>query len=162
MARPILGTQQAPNVKLKVESAPAQAGSVAGSLTGPKLQQRLRQQRSKGYVDAIKRLDAGTHQQNRAALDALLQVIGAEFPELTIDQRPLGIVSQCYLGAPYLVHICDLSGSIVEHYESYRAMPPVFERARALALHSAYAFVEVYPDQLRAVAADGSVSVIEK
>jgi hypothetical protein len=38
-------------------------------------------------------------------------------------------------------------------------MPPLFERARALALHPSYAFVEVYSDVLRAVSVDGSVAV---
>jgi hypothetical protein len=158
MPRPILNAQEQFNSRLTVQPLRTQAPGVAG----PKLEQRLRQQRSKTYVQAMKRLDAGTHQQNRAALDEVLQGIAAEFPELTIDQRPLGIVSICYLGAPYVVHICDLSGNIIEHYESYKAMPPLFERARALALHSAYAFIEVYSDTLRTVAADGSVSVIEK
>jgi hypothetical protein len=160
MQRPILGTPLA-NAKLTVSPAPSQS-SLSGTLAGAKLQQRLREERSAAYIEAIKRLDAGTHQQNRAALDALVSAISAEFPELAIDQRPIGIVSRCYLGAPYVVHICDLTGDIVEHFESYRGMPPLFERARPLALHSAYAFIEVYPDTLRAVADDGSVSVVEK
>ncbi len=158
MPRPILNAQQQSNSRLTVQPLRTQAPG----LTGPKLEHRLRKQRSKTYVQAMKRLDAGTHQQNRAALDEVLQGIASEFPELTIDQRPLGIVSICYLGAPYVVHICDLSGNIIEHYESYRTMPPLLERARALALHSAYAFIEVYSDRLCAVAADGSLSVVEK
>jgi hypothetical protein len=138
------------------------AAPTVTSLSGVRLQQRLRQQRSQTYIEAIKRLDAGTHQQNRAALDDLIKAIAEEFPELSNDQRPLGIVSRCYLGAPYVVHICDLSGNIIEHFESYRSMPPLFERARLVAMHSAYLFVEVYPDTLRAVTPDGAVSVIEK
>src|SRR2546422_11411360 len=120
MPRPILNAQQQSNSRLTVQPLRMQAPG----LPGAKLEQRLRQQRSKTYVDATKRLDAGTHQQNRVALDELLQAITSEFPELTADQRPLGIVSVCYLGAPYVVHICDLSGNIIEHYESYKAMPP--------------------------------------
>jgi hypothetical protein len=108
------------------------------------------------------RLDAGTHHANRSALDALIEAIANEFPELGIEQRPIGIVSQCYLGAPYEVHICDLGGGIIEHFETFRAMPPMFERGRMLALHPSYALVEIYPDTLRAVSIDGSVSVIEK
>lgn len=158
MPRPILNAQNQPRSSLAVQPTATQSPN----LTGAKLEQRLRQQRSKTYVEAMKRLDAGTHQQNRVALDELIQAITSEFPELTIDQRPLGIVSVCYLGAPYVVHICDLGGNIIEHYESYKAMPPLFERARPLALHSAYAFIEVYPETLRAIAADGSVAVIEK
>jgi hypothetical protein len=41
-------------------------------------------------------------------------------------------------------------------------MPPLYERARALALHPSYLFIEIYPDTLRAISIDGSVSVIEK
>jgi hypothetical protein len=158
MPRPILNAQQQSSSRLAIQPI----GTQTPSLTGVKLDQRLRQQRSKTYMEAVKRLDAGTHHQNRAALDEVLRGITSEFPELTIDQRPLGIVSVCHLGAPYVVHICDLSGNIIEHYESYKAMPPLFERARPLSLHSAYEFIEVYPDRLRAVANDGSVSVIEK
>ena len=108
------------------------------------------------------RLDAGTHQADRTALDGLVEAIGNEFPELGIEQRPIGIVSQCYLGSPYEVHICDLGGGIIEHFETFRSMPTVYERGRALALHRSYAFIEIYPDTMRAVALDGSVSVIEK
>ena len=113
-------------------------------------------------MQAMTRLDAGTHHANRAALDSLIDAIANEFPELGIEQRPLGIVSQCYLGAPYEVHICDLGGGIIEHFETFRSMPALYERARALALHRSYTFIEIYADSLRAVGLDGSVSVIEK
>jgi hypothetical protein len=108
------------------------------------------------------RLDAGTHHADRTALDSLVEAIANEFPELGIEQRPVGIVSQCYLGAPYEVHICDLAGGIIEHFETFRSMPPLYERARALALHQSYVFIEIYPDTLRAVSVDGSVSEIER
>jgi hypothetical protein len=74
----------------------------------------------------------------------------------------VGIVARCYLGPPFVVHICDLVGDIIEHYPNGKAMPPTFERARSLALHSAYAFIEVYPTSLRAIASDGSVSVLDR
>lgn len=156
MPRPILGT---PHARIDATSSTPPARS---AIQGPQLQQRLRQTRSHAYVDAMKRLDAGTHSADRAALESLIDAIANEFPELGIEHRPLGIVSQCYLGAPYEVHICDLAGGIVEHFETFRAMPPLYERARALAGHSSYAFIEVYADTLRAVSADGSVSVIER
>ncbi|HEX3579601.1 MAG TPA: hypothetical protein VHY33_13640 [Thermoanaerobaculia bacterium] len=108
----------------------------------------------------MKRLDAGTHQQNAAALQELLDTIAAEFPGLGVDDRPIGVVSKCFLGPPYEVHICDVAGGIVEHFEKWRSMPPLFERARSLAGHGAYAFIEIYLTNLRAVAADGSVSVL--
>ena len=121
---------------------------------------RLRQKRSKGFVDQIGKIDVSHHHHDQQALDELIAAIGAEFPELTIDQRPLGIVAKCYLGHPYEVHVCDLAGGIVEHFELGRAMPPLFERARSLARHNTYRFIEVYADSLRAVSEDGSVSVL--
>jgi hypothetical protein len=157
MPRIILNTENRSSARVTVQAAAPRSTS----LTGARLEQRLRQPRSMVYIEAIRRLDAGTHEENRVALDELVQAITAEFPELTIDQRPFGLVSICYLGAPYVVHICDLAGNIIEHYECYRKMPPPFERARPLALHPEYVFVEVYQDKLRAVSADGSVSVIE-
>jgi len=110
----------------------------------------------------MKRLDAGSHHEDRAGLDALVQAMASEFPELTIEQRPLGIVSECYLGPPYQVHICDLGGCIIEHFERNRLMPNQFERARSLALHPSYAFIEIYIDCVRAVGLDGAISVIDK
>ena len=158
MPRPILGTPQA---------AKFTAGATAGiqprtTLQGPRLQQRLREKRSAAYLQAMTRVDAGTHHADRGALDSLIEAISHEFAELGIDQRPLGIVSQCYLGVPYEVHIADLTGGIIEHFKTWEAMRAPFERARALALHAAYDFVEVYADVLRAVSSDGSVAVIEK
>lgn len=160
MPRPILGTSQ--NTSKTVSPTSTPNVPACSFLQGPKLQQRLRQSRSYAYVEAMRRLDAGTHHADRNALQSLIEAIATEFPELGIEQRPIGIVSQCYLGAPYEVHICDLGGEIIEHFETYRSMPPLYERARSLALHPAYAFIEVYPDTLRAVSLNGSVSVIER
>jgi hypothetical protein len=156
MARPILGTSVSHEKQQRTEST----RQTHTRLAGPQLAMRLREKRSAKYIDAMQRLDAGTHQQNTTALQELLDAIGAEFPELTIDQRPLGIVSKCFLGEPYEVHRCDLDGNIVEHFQRHRAMPPLFERARGLAAHGAYKFIEIYVDSLRAIAADGSVAVL--
>jgi hypothetical protein len=49
--------------------------------------------------------------------------ISAEFPELTLEQRPMGLAAKCYLGAPYEVHICNLSGNIERFQEKWN---PVF------------------------------------
>ena len=129
-------------------------------LGGAQLAMRLREKRSARYVQAMQRLDAGTHEQCAAALQELLDAIAAEFPELTIEQRPLGIISKCFLGEPYEVHRCDLEGYIVEHFERHRSMPPLFERGRSLAAHGAYKAIEIYVDAVRAIAADGSVAVL--
>lgn len=157
MPRSVLGTgTRAPS--LTVESAVAARKTT--HLSPAQVQQRLRQRRAPRYLEQIGRLDAGTHHQNAAALRELLEAITAEFPELGIDERPLGIVATCRLGPPYEVHICDFGGSIVEHYERSRSMPPLFERARPLTAHGAYQFIEVYVTTLRAVGADGSVAVL--
>lgn len=156
MARPILGTPVSYEKQQRSESA----RQTHARLARPQLAMRLREKRSAKYVEAMQRLDAGTHQKNAAALQELLDAISAEFPELAIDQRPLGIVSKCFLGAPFEVHRCDLDGNIVEHFERHRSMPPLFERARGLAAHGAYKFIEIYADSLRAIAADGSVAVL--
>ena len=158
MPRPILGTSPAAKTAGRVEVRPTTTAT--SMLRGPQLQQRLRQARSKAYLDALTRLDAGAHHADRAALEALIEAIASEFPELGMEERPLGLVSRCYLGAPYQVHICDLGGGIIEHFEAFRAMPALFERARALALHPAYAFIEIYADTLRAVSPEGTVAVI--
>lgn len=156
MPRPIIGTPVSHEKQQRTETAHRKHVRLAG----PQLAMRLREKRSARYVEAMQRLDAGTHQQNDDALKELLDAISAEFPELAIEQRPLGLVSKCYLGEPFEVHRCDLDGNIVEHFERYRAMPPLFERARSLAAHGAYRFIEIYVDTLRAVAPDGSVAVL--
>ena len=48
----------------------------------------------------------------------------------------------------------------MQHYQRHEPLPPQLERARALALHPSYAFVEVYPTWLRAVRNDGDVTVV--
>jgi hypothetical protein len=157
MPRPILGTS---NVSSKITRQPTESlAPTRPPVQGPRLQKQLRCSRSRAYIEAMTRLDAHAHNADAAALQDLIEAIANEFPELGIDQRPLGIVQRCYLGQPYEVHICSLKGEIIEHYETYRSMPPLFERARTLALHPAYAFVEVYADALRAVSVDGTVSV---
>jgi hypothetical protein len=108
----------------------------------------------------MQRLDAGTHQRDASGLRELLDAIAAEFPELGVDERPIGVVSRCFLGPPYEVHICDISGGIIEHFQHGRSMLPLFERARSIAAHGAYAFIEIYVSTIRAVAADGVVSVL--
>ena len=159
MSRQIIG---APKVEASRARATQSRSSGQVGLREPFLGKRLREKRSNSYLEAISRIDAGTYQSNRGALDALLQTISSEFPELGIDQVPLGIVSRCYLGSPFEVHICDFTAEIIEHFETCRLMSPPFESARSLALQPAYAFIEVYTDAIRAIAADGSVSVIGK
>jgi hypothetical protein len=124
-------------------------------------QDRLRQRRSKNYLAAVTQLDAGGHLCSAQSVEALLESIRQEFPDIAIDALPVGIVSKCYLGPPYEVHTLDLSGNIIRHYKVGEGLPALMERARTLAVHPIYAFIEVYSTKLIAVSANGQTAVIE-
>lgn len=158
MPRPIIGAP-----RINITSGEAQPiRSVQIGLREPQLGKRLREKRTRTYVETLSRIDVAGYQCDREALDSLLRTISNEFPELSIDQLPLGIVSRCYLGAPFEVHICDFNGEIIEHFKTHHPMSAPFERARCLALHPSYAFIEVFKDTLHAVSLDGAVSVIAR
>ena len=158
MPRPIISSSTVPATHLTVDNVRSHAPQIP--LKPADLDRRLRTKRTRAYVDAMMRLDAGTHHASRASLDALLDAIRQEFPEFQSSDLPQGIVARCYLGAPYEVHTLDCVGGIVKHYKRQEPLPPNLERARALALHPSYAFVEVYAGWLRAVRETGEVTVI--
>ena len=137
------------------------AGKRTSSLTQAQIHRLLGQKRSKKYLEALSRLDAGGHVMNKPMVDALLAAIREEMPELTIDMQPLGIVSKCYLGENYEVHTLNVTGQIIEHYRAGHSLPGLLERARVLAQNPNYEFIEVYPDSMRAVKSDGSVATIK-
>lgn len=133
---------------------------VPGKLDAARLDQLLRKRRSKRYLDAVRKLDAGGHIHNAQLVNEIIEAIRAEFPEIEPAGILLGIVSECYLGAPYEVHTLDLVGQIVTHYKAGETMPGALEKARGLARHGGYAFVEVYEGCMRAVSESGLVSVV--
>ena len=166
MARPMIMFQD-PKQKQQTQSAnqlqlqqPKQ--KVNTQLNQMQVERVLNKKRSSEYVEAMKRLDAGGHMHNQHKVNAIIDVIREEMPEIEIDMGPIGIVSKCYLGAPYEVHSIDITGAIIEHYESFRTMPGGMEKARKLAMSGFYAFIEVYPHALRAVKEDGTVSVLKE
>lgn len=120
----------------------------------------LRKPRSKAYMEAMHCLDNGGHVHNRYKVNAIIEAIRQEFPEVELQGILLGVVSRCYLGAPYEVHSLDMTGQIIEHYKGGQAMPNGMEKARGIALCGSYEFVEVYTDCCRAVSSSGSVAVI--
>ena len=126
------------------------------------LERKLRKRRSAKYIEIITKLDSGEHLENRSLIESLIVAIREELPEITIDQLPIGIVAKCYLEPPHEVHCLDREGSIIQHYKSYESLPPPLERARSLAMHGGYAFIEVYHDCLRAVKDDGTISVVKE
>jgi hypothetical protein len=145
--RPILrgsGQQQAQRLDLSGTRA-------AAPVTGGRLSLARRSSR---FAAAIARLDAGDLQATD--LTALMDEIAAEYP--MGSAQPLGLVATCHLGFPYEVHILDLIGGIVEHFEVSQPMPHPFERARALSTHPAYDVIEVYDEVLVCVRSDGSVT----
>ena len=139
--------------------------SAKNRLSPAQLEARLRQPRSVGYLSALTRLDSGGHVCDSQAVQQVLAALREEFPDLSIENYPLGIVAKCYLGAPFEVHTFDFGAeihpsNIVQHYKTFETLPAPLEMARALALNPAYAFVEVYTDKLVPVAHTRTVSLI--
>lgn len=130
-------------------------------LSGVELKARLRQQRSAAYIEAVSKLDAGGHTHDAKAVQAVVDALRQEMPDVEVDSMPVGIVSRCHLGPPYEVHTLDCAGQIVRHFKHHEGLPAMLERARSLALHNSYAFIEVYPARLIAVSHTGKTSVIE-
>lgn len=158
MARKLLDAQ---SVSLFPSIAPAPSSRVLSKLSTDQVESRLRQKRSPAYIEAIAKLDAGGHVQTRESINALLVAIETELPEVSVDSWPSGYVAKCYLGKPYEVHSLNRAGSIISHYKAGQALPDGMERARGLAEHGGYAFIEVYSDKLIAVAANGDISLVK-
>lgn len=117
--------------------------------------------RSKEYLDLIKKIDAKTTSDTRG-MQELLEEICREFGTPDIASLPLGIVSKCFLGHPYEVHLLDISGgTIVNHYKTSETLPGNFEKARGLAMHNAYAMIEVYKDKMIIIRDDGTLTKVD-
>ncbi|CAG9167407.1 nuclear transport factor 2 family protein [Cupriavidus pampae] len=156
MARKLLSAGPAPVV---TTLASARTAPTLG-LSGAKLEARLRMKRSSAYIETLRKLDAGGHTHDRQTVEAFVAALRDELPDITIDQHPVGIVSQCYLGEPYEVHTLDRLGNIIHHYKRFEPLPPLLARGRVLAASGQYAFVEIYTDKVIAVAESGDVSIV--
>lgn len=157
MPRPILLNKEKGETRLSVDRfAPTTVFSPM------ELDRKLRQKRSAKYLDAMTKLDGGGHVTNKEIIKSLLDVLREELLEISIEQFPVGIIAKCYLEPPHDVHCLDMEGGIIRHYKSFESLPPLLERARGLALHGGYAFIEVYHDCLRAVKKDGAISVVKE
>lgn len=165
MPRPILKTPQKKQDKAGILLSATQTQQSDCQMTQDnklRMDRILRRKRSKEYMEALHQLDAGGHVQNQQEVNEILNVIRSEFSEVKLDGVLLGVVSICYLGAPYDVHTLDMTGNIITHYKSGQPLPNGMEKARGIALRGDYEFVEVYVDCCRAISMDGRVSVIRK
>jgi hypothetical protein len=162
MPRPMLRTPQEEQQQNSMLSTTFQQESKQQyeQMDKMKLDRILRKTRSKEYLDAIHKLDAGGHVHNQNKVADIINIIKQEFPEVEISGILLGFVSVCYLGNPYEVHTLDLTGEIIEHYKGGQMLPGGLEKARAIAMHGGYEFIEVYVDCCRAISSTGAVSVI--
>jgi hypothetical protein len=158
MRRPIIGLNIQTDTRLNV----APKNQVNVRLEGVSLEKRLRRKRSSAFVEAMTGLDAGGVVASKQKVRELIDRIAAEFPELAEMQLPLGIVSYCCLGDPYEVHLLDVSQGIIECYKRGQALPNGMEKARRLALHPSYAYIEVYTSMMCAVTHTGEVSIIKE
>lgn len=131
------------------------------TLSEPARLQRLRERRSAAYLQAVAQLDAGTHVHDRQAMEALKATLEQELGQLLDSEQLHGIVARCHLGHPYEVHTLQVGGSIIEHFKLGQSLPLMLERARTLAVHPAYAFIEVYANRLVAVMPSGQTAIIE-
>lgn len=156
MARQILGGKQ----KSEVNSLSSVKPKSASALTKSQLEKILRQKRSPTYMEALHKLDAGGHVCGTDALNELLEVIKTELDDVVVTELLHGIVSKCYLGHPYEVHTIQTLGDILHHYKVGEAMPAALEKARAMAKHPSYEFIEVYSKYLVAVASNGSTALV--
>lgn len=159
MRRPLINTNTNQKINVSMSSSKTSANTV--ELTSVALDKRLRQKRSKEYINGVAKLDAGGVNCSHNDIEELKQTIQNEFPDLSPAQYLIGIISKCYLGAPYVVHTLDLNLDIVKHYEKGESLPASMDRGQSLALHPRYAFIEVYNDSLRAVSENGDVAVIK-
>lgn len=159
MPRPILAGKAELGNELKVSVE--KSVSPVFNMDKNEIEKRLRNRRSKEYMEAIKKLDIGGCEQCKKQFEDCVEAIRNEFKDLPQSNLLIGLVAKCYLGQQYDVHTLDMSGSILVHYKTSEGMPPLVERARSLALHGGYEYIEVYLDCLCAVKSDGSVSVVK-
>ncbi|QOX78648.1 hypothetical protein FY034_06825 [Trichlorobacter lovleyi] len=185
MARLILGTAAPQLAVPTLNAAPIQKKA---ALSPHLLETRLRQKRSAQFVTAILQLQAATHLQDTEALAAMKLAIAGEFPEFAIEQFPLlALVFRARPGYPTwmpLSQIADATSGVLgsdrqrellskarllgsydaaleQTCENYGAVLAGFApRAFALLDHGSYAFVEIYPEYMLAVADSGNTSLV--
>ncbi|WP_028549013.1 hypothetical protein [Paenibacillus sp. UNC451MF] len=154
MRKPIINASQKVDLQLKTDTVTR----TTVELTGLALEKRLKQKRSQAFVESMVKLDAMGAICDHSKVQELIQSIHNEFGELKPHQFLIGIVAECFLGSPYEVHTLDLRQEIVQHYKVGEPLPSGMEKARELAKHPSYAYIEVYTDHIGAVSSTGYVA----
>ncbi len=150
MARQILHTKASIDIDI---SKNLNTQLKSGAVTSDRV---LLQKRSKKYIQVLTGLDLGTLTATHGIAE-LIEKMKSEFGELGITEYPLGVVSKCYLGHPYEVHVLDLSATqIINHYKIGEPLPALLEKARNLALNNAYTMIEVYANKMILIKEDGT------
>lgn len=98
--------------------------------------------RSAEIMEAIRNLDMTADESYRAELLDWLQQAYQE----RMGGMLLGYLGRCYLGRPYIDHMLDLVGRIVQHYTPEQTPPDLFAKARPYVASKRYEFVEIYSD----------------
>ena len=158
MPRPFLRPTAKDKEHLLRTSSPEQAQV----LTPDAVAARLRKPRSAAYVKRCSQLDVDGKTWSLERMNQVLQLFDEEFSDVPKESHPVGIVAACDLDGSYEVHVLDIQMETIVHYKKGKTLPAGMERARGLALHPSYAFVEVYTDHLRVIEKNGEVSVIEE
>lgn len=112
--------------------------------------------RTPAMVEALQQIDvAPTEQARREIIEWLVGVYEARGGGALV-----GLFGHCYLGAPFVDHAFDLTGTIREHYTAADSVPPMYTGARPFAMSDAYAYIEIYADgQIIPVRPDGSPAI---
>ncbi len=164
MPNPILKSPQllTSNVNALNATTSSQNRTSATLINNPTLvKQILRKRRSKQYLDAIQKLDAGGTLPNPKLAKEILQVIKNEFPDIAIENILLGCMAICHLGNPLEVHTIEANNPVIVHVPHNYPMGTAMEKARSLSLMTDYICVEIYSNELRAISTNGIVSVID-
>jgi len=112
--------------------------------------------RSAEILAAVRRIDTAPSPQAAAEIRAWLQ----EAYDARGGGILLGLFGHCYLGPPYIDHVFDLAGSIVEHFTPGQTVPAMYLPARPFAISEAYQYIEIYSDgQIIPIRPDGSAVV---
>ncbi|WP_051271233.1 hypothetical protein [Shimazuella kribbensis] len=124
------------------------------------LLERLRQKRTDEYLKLVADLDVNS--QVEWDIDAVFASLEKQFADVPKQEQLIGILAKCYLDDCYDVHLIDRNQTIIHHIKKTDSVPNEFAKARGLALHPSYEFIEVYKDCIRAVARNGEVSVVKE